>query len=73
MPWEDLRYLVGEIIYGGHVVEGWDRRLASAYLHRLLCEGAVEGAELAPGFAGPPPSLSHAQVRRGGVGGGGSD
>lgn len=25
IPWEDLRYLVGEIMYGGHIVEIWDR------------------------------------------------
>lgn len=25
VPWEDLQYLFGEIIYGGHIVEGWDR------------------------------------------------
>ena len=25
VPWEDLRYLFGEIMYGGHIVEDWDR------------------------------------------------
>ena len=30
VPWEDLRYLFGEILYGGHIVEDWDRRLSPA-------------------------------------------
>ena len=25
IPWEDLRYLFGQIIYGGHVVNDFDR------------------------------------------------
>lgn len=68
IPWEDLRYMVGEIMYGGHVVEGWDRRLVGAYLDRLLAPPLLEGGaagELCPGFGPPPPALTHAQVRGG--------
>jgi dynein heavy chain len=25
IPWEDLRYIFGEIIYGGHIVNDFDR------------------------------------------------
>lgn len=32
MPWEDLRYLFGEIMYGGHITDDWDRRLCRTYL-----------------------------------------
>lgn len=34
VPWDDLKYIFGEIMYGGHIVEDWDRRLAFAYLDR---------------------------------------
>jgi dynein heavy chain len=30
VPWEDLRYLFGEIMYGGHITDDWDR---NANLH----------------------------------------
>lgn len=26
IPWDDLKYLFGEIMYGGHIVDDWDRR-----------------------------------------------
>lgn len=32
VPWEDLRYLFGEIMYGGHITDDWDRRLCRTYL-----------------------------------------
>jgi dynein heavy chain len=32
VPWEDLRYLFGEIMYGGHITDDWDRRLDKTYL-----------------------------------------
>lgn len=38
MPWDDLRYIFGEIMYGGHIVEDWDRRLANAYLYRCASQ-----------------------------------
>ena len=31
IPWEDLRYLFGEIMYGGHVTDDWDRRLCKVF------------------------------------------
>lgn len=36
VPWEDLRYLFGEIMYGGHITDDWDRRLCNTYLEELL-------------------------------------
>ena len=32
IPWEDLRYLFGEIMYGGHITDDWDRRLCKVIL-----------------------------------------
>lgn len=65
MPWDDLRYVFGEIMYGGHIVEDWDRRLATAYLLKYFNENLLEGMEMFPGFVTPANSLSHKQVRRG--------
>lgn len=36
VPWEDLRYLFGEIMYGGHISDDWDRRLCRTYLEEYM-------------------------------------
>ncbi|KAI5645013.1 dynein heavy chain and region d6 of dynein motor domain-containing protein [Phthorimaea operculella] len=55
VPWEDLRYLFGEIMYGGHITDDWDRRLCNAYLEELMQSDLVDGElQLAPGFPAPP-------------------
>ncbi|OAF71285.1 Axonemal beta dynein heavy chain 17 [Intoshia linei] len=55
VPWEDLRYLFGEIMYGGHITDDWDRRLCSTYLEEYMQESMLDGElYLAPGF--PMPS-----------------
>ncbi|XP_067623613.1 dynein beta chain, ciliary [Eurosta solidaginis] len=55
IPWEDLRYLFGEIMYGGHITDDWDRRLCRTYLEELLQQGLIDGDfELCPGFVAPP-------------------
>lgn len=41
VPWEDLRYLFGEIMYGGHITDNWDRRLCRTYLQEYLCPELV--------------------------------
>ncbi len=57
-----VRYLFGEIMYGGHIVEDWDRRLANAYLAKFFNESLLEGIQLFPGFFLPPPTMPHPQV-----------
>ncbi|KAF4517248.1 hypothetical protein B566_EDAN011632, partial [Ephemera danica] len=55
VPWEDLRYLFGEIMYGGHITDDWDRRLCRTYLEELMQPDLVEGELImAPGFCSPP-------------------
>ncbi|XP_066487525.1 dynein axonemal heavy chain 11 [Tiliqua scincoides] len=55
VPWEDLRYLFGEIMYGGHITDDWDRRLCLTYLEEFMNPSLLEGDfTLAPGFLAPP-------------------
>ena len=55
VPWEDLRYLFGEIMYGGHITDDWDRRLCKVYLEEFMHPDQLDGELfLAPGFQTPP-------------------
>uniref|UniRef100_UPI00398EA260 dynein axonemal heavy chain 11-like isoform X1 n=2 Tax=Pristiophorus japonicus TaxID=55135 RepID=UPI00398EA260 len=55
MPWEDLRYLFGEIMYGGHITDDWDRKLCRTYLEEFMHPNMLEGElTLTPGFVAPP-------------------
>lgn len=63
VPWDDLRYIFGEIMYGGHIVEDWDRRLANAYLFKYFNETLLEGMEMFPAFFTPANTMTHKQVR----------
>ncbi|XP_078083834.1 dynein axonemal heavy chain 11 [Mustelus asterias] len=54
VPWEDLRYLFGEIMYGGHITDDWDRRLCRTYLEEHMQPNQFERKmALAPGFVAP--------------------
>jgi dynein heavy chain len=55
IPWEDLRYVFGEIMYGGHITDDWDRELCKAYLSYLVSHEVLEGADLCVGYTAPPP------------------
>ncbi|XP_037537274.1 dynein heavy chain 11, axonemal [Nematolebias whitei] len=51
VPWEDLRYLFGEIMYGGHITDDWDRRLCRTYLEEYMQPNQFDRKlALAPGF-----------------------
>ena len=56
VPYEDLRYIFGEIMYGGHITDGWDRRTNSSYLKVLIKPELLLGSNLAPNFKSPDPS-----------------
>ncbi|XP_068007753.1 dynein axonemal heavy chain 9 [Melanerpes formicivorus] len=54
VPYADLRYLFGEIMYGGHITDEWDRRLCRTYLEEFIKPEMMEGELLlAPGFPLP--------------------
>ncbi|KAL0219153.1 hypothetical protein P9112_004806 [Eukaryota sp. TZLM1-RC] len=36
IPWESLRYLVGEVFYGGRCSDDWDRRVILSYLEEYM-------------------------------------
>ena len=49
MPWEDLRYPFGEIMYGGHIVDDWDRRTCKNYLEFFMNDALLDESDLVPG------------------------
>ncbi|EAN79295.1 dynein heavy chain, putative [Trypanosoma brucei brucei TREU927] len=55
VPWEDLQYVFGEIMYGGHITDDWDRVLCMAYLRTFLVPECCDGLQLAPGIEVPAP------------------
>jgi dynein heavy chain len=55
VPYEDIRYIFGEIMYGGHITDGWDRRTNSSYLKVLIKPELLLGSNLAPNFKSPDP------------------
>ena len=50
-------------MYGGHIVEDWDRRLATSYLCRLFNESLLDVGEIFQGFFLPSTSSNHHAVR----------
>jgi len=48
VPWNDLRYLFGEIMYGGHIVNDFDRLLTNTYLDFYMKEELLEEMSLFP-------------------------
>eukprot|EP00516_Mucochytrium_quahogii_P000925 CAMPEP_0203746968 /NCGR_PEP_ID=MMETSP0098-20131031/2236_1 /ASSEMBLY_ACC=CAM_ASM_000208 /TAXON_ID=96639 /ORGANISM=" , Strain NY0313808BC1" /LENGTH=4160 /DNA_ID=CAMNT_0050635227 /DNA_START=190 /DNA_END=12669 /DNA_ORIENTATION=+ len=62
LPWDDIRYILGEIMYGGHITDPWDRRTNNAYLSVLMGPNLFNDAELAPGFKVPPLSATFKDV-----------
>ena len=36
VPYADLQYLLGEVMYGGHITDNWDRRTNNTYLLVLI-------------------------------------
>jgi dynein heavy chain len=54
IPWDDLKYIFGEIMYGGHIVDDRDRRFCKAYLDNLMQDSLLDEAEMFPFIEGKP-------------------
>jgi len=63
IPWADLKYIFGEIMYGGHIVNDFDRLLANSYLDFYMKDELLDETELYPfaedekGFSFPAPAV----------------
>lgn len=57
VPYADLAYIYGEIMYGGHITDNWDRRTNMSYLTVLIRPEILQQMQLtlAPGFKSPDP------------------
>jgi len=58
VPYDDLRYIYGEIMYGGHITDNWDRRTNNTYLKEIIRPEILSGMQLTrtQGFKSPDPS-----------------
>jgi dynein heavy chain, axonemal len=48
VPWDDLKYIFGEIMYGGHIVDDRDRIFCNAFLDNLMNEKLLDEANMFP-------------------------
>jgi dynein heavy chain, axonemal len=57
VPYKDLCYIYGEIMYGGHITDNLDRRTNNTYLERIIQPAIMEQMQLTQsvGFKSPLP------------------
>merc|ERR1719453_1823761 len=61
IPWDDLRYIFGAIMYGGHIVDDWDRKMCATYLSYFMVDELLDETEMVPyadgklSWPSPPP------------------
>lgn len=48
IPWQDLKYIFGEIMYGGHIVNDFDRLVANEYLNFYMKDELLDETEMFP-------------------------
>jgi dynein heavy chain len=48
IPWADLRYIFGEIMYGGHIVNDFDRKMCNTYLDFFMKDELLDETEMFP-------------------------
>lgn len=58
VPYQDLCYLFGEVMYGGHITDDWDRRTNNTYLELLIRKEILNNMQLtmSQGFRSPDPT-----------------
>ncbi|CAH1791320.1 unnamed protein product [Owenia fusiformis] len=54
IPWAALKYLTGEVSYGGRVTDDWDRRTLHSMLNKFYCPAALE-----PDYSYSPDGIYH--------------
>jgi dynein heavy chain len=42
VPWNSLKYLIGEVMYGGRVIDDFDRRIVNTYMDEYMGEFLFE-------------------------------
>merc|ERR1711871_205573 len=57
IPWADLRYLFGEIMYGGHIVNDFDRLMCNCYLDFFMKDELLDETEMYPYSEDPTVSF----------------
>lgn len=64
VPYTDLQYLFGEVMYGGHITDDWDRRTNNTYLKKLIRPQIMDNMQLTmhPGFRSPNPAKSNREA-----------
>jgi dynein heavy chain, axonemal len=71
VPWQDLRYIFGEIMYGGHITDFFDRRTNNTYLGVIFKEALCKKCELAPKLISPDAKVfeydSYSQLIKSGL------
>lgn len=48
VPWKDLRYIFGEILYGGHITDDLDRLMCATYQNFYIKEEILDEMDLFP-------------------------
>ena len=48
IPWQDLQYLFGDIMYGGHIINDFDRTLCAAYMEYFMTDRLLDEMEMFP-------------------------
>jgi dynein heavy chain, axonemal len=45
IPWNSLKYLIGEVMYGGRVIDDFDRRIVNTYMDEYFGEFLFESTQ----------------------------